>query len=133
MGLESFSHGYGQCAFHIVLVPKYRHRIFVDLGIKSCCERALRETASRIGCQVYALQVGADHVHIFIGLHPDCSVSEMICLLKCNSARRLFLEHPELKSKLWKGHLWSRGKFYRSIGQVNAETIKRYIEQSEHQ
>ena len=43
MGLESFSHGYGQCAFHIVLVPKYRHKLFVDLGIKTCCENALRE------------------------------------------------------------------------------------------
>jgi putative transposase len=45
----------------------------------------------------------------------------------------LFLEFPELKSMFWKGHLWSRGKFYRSIGQVNGETIKRYIEQSKHQ
>jgi putative transposase len=116
MDLKSFSHGYGQCAFHIVLVPKYRHRLFVDLGIKSCCEVALRETASRSGCQVYALQVGADHVHIFIGLHPACSVSELIRLLKCNSARRLFQEYPALKETLWCGSLWSRGKFYRSIG-----------------
>jgi putative transposase len=133
MGLESFSHGYGQFAFHIVLVPKYRHRIFVDFAIKICCEKALREVASRSGCQLYALQVGADHVHVFVGLHPDCSVSELIRLLKCNSARRLFKEFPELNRKLWRGSLWSRGKFYRSIGQVNAETIKRYIEQSKHQ
>jgi len=132
MGLESFSHGYGQCAFHIVLVPKYRHNIFVDARIKRCCEEALRETAERKGCLVHALEVGSDHVHVFVGLHPDCSVSEIIRLFKCNSARRLFSEHPELKRKLWKGHLWSRGKFYRSIGQVNAETIKRYIEQSKH-
>ena len=133
MDLRSFSHGYGQCAFHIVLVPKYRHKLFVDLGIKSCCERVLRETASRSGCEVFALQVGVDHVHMFVGLHPDCSVSELIRILKCNSARRLFEECPELKRKLWRGSLWSRGKFYRSIGQVNAETIKRYIEQSRHQ
>ena len=133
MGLESFSHGYGQCAFHIVLVPKYRHCIFVDSDVKRCCEQALRATADRVGCQVYALQVGSDHVHIFVGLHPDCSISKLIRLLKCNSARRLFEEYPALKSRLWGGHLWSRGKFYRSIGQVNAETIKRYIEQSKHE
>ncbi|MDT8781902.1 MAG: IS200/IS605 family transposase [Candidatus Bathyarchaeota archaeon] len=133
MDLKSFSHGYGQCAFHIVLVPKYRHRIFVDLGVKSCCEASLRETAFRVGCEVYALQVGVDHVHVFVGLHPSCSVSELIRLLKCNSARCLFLEYPELKLRFWYGSLWSRGKFYRSIGQVNAETIKRYIEESKHQ
>jgi len=105
MGLESFSHGYGQCAFHIVLVPKYRHRLFVDLAIKSCCEKALRETALRVGCEVYALQVGVDHVHIFVGVRPDCSVSELIRLLKCNSARRLFQECPELRFQLWNGSL----------------------------
>ena len=50
MGLASFSHGYGQCVFHIVLVPKYRHCIFVDSGVKGCCEQALRVTADRVGC-----------------------------------------------------------------------------------
>jgi REP element-mobilizing transposase RayT len=28
--LRSFSHGYGQITYHIVLVPKYRYRIFYD-------------------------------------------------------------------------------------------------------
>jgi putative transposase len=133
MDLRFFSHGYGQCAFHIVLVPKYRHCIFVGTEIKRCCEEALRDTARRRGCQVHALQVGPDHVHVFVGMRPDCSVSELVRLFKCNSARRLFQEYPELRSKLWNGHLWSRGKFYRSIGQVNAETIKRYIDQSKRQ
>ncbi len=133
MELKPFNHGYGQCAFHIVLVPKYRHSIFLDAGIKKRCEEVLRETATRISCQVYELQIAPDHVHIFVGLHPECSVSEAIRLLKCNSAKTLFREYPELKKKLWEGHLWSRGKFYRSIGQVTAETIQHYIERSRHQ
>jgi putative transposase len=70
MDLKSFSHGYGQCAFHIVLVPKYRHSIFVDSEIRRCCEEALKETARRRGCQVHALQAGSAHVHIFVGMHP---------------------------------------------------------------
>ena len=65
MDLKSFSHGYGQCAFHIVLVPKYRHGIFVDFGVKSCCEKSLRETVCRFRCEVFVLQVGDDHVHCF--------------------------------------------------------------------
>ena len=132
MGLKSFSHGYGQCAFHIVLVPKYRHSVFVDAEVGRCCEEASMEIALRRGCQVHALQVAPDHVHIFVGVHPGCSVSELIRLFKCDSARKLFLEHPELKRTLRRGHFWSRGKFYRSIGQVNTETIQRYIEQSKH-
>ena len=133
MELEPFSPGYGQCAFHIVLVPKYRHNIFLDAEIKKRCEEALRETAARMDCRVYELQVAPDHVHIFLGLHPERSISEVIRLLKCNSARTLFQEYPGLKKRLWGGHLWSRGKFYRSIGQVTSETIQHYIAGSKSQ
>ena len=55
MDLKSFRHGYGQCAFHIVLVPKYRRGIFVDFGVKSCCEKFLRETVCRLRCEVFVL------------------------------------------------------------------------------
>jgi len=61
-----------------------------------------------------------------------CTVSEAIRLLKCNSARELFREYPELKEKFRRGHFWSDGKFYRSIGQVTAETIQHYIARSVH-
>ncbi|MDR0797386.1 MAG: transposase, partial [Nitrososphaerota archaeon] len=78
--------GYGKCVFHIVLVSTFRCELFVNFGIKSCCETVLRGTAYRLGCDVFVLQVGDDHVHVFVGLHPDCSVFKLINLLKCNSA-----------------------------------------------
>jgi putative transposase len=33
---------------------------------------------------------------------------------------------------LWKGNLRSAGKFYRSVGNVTADTIKHYINESQH-
>ena len=50
------------------------------LGLKAVVKK-LRETARRLRCEVYALQVGDDHVHVFVGLRPDCSVSKLIGLL----------------------------------------------------
>jgi len=132
MALERSSHGYGQCAYHIVLVPRYRHRIFLDHSLQKRCEELLREIAAIEGYKVYELQVAPDHVHIFLGLKPTHSVSLAIRELKCNSARMLLSEFPELKKNCWAGHLWSSGKFYRSIGQVTAETIQHYIVRSAH-
>lgn len=132
MALEPSSHGYGQCAYHIVLVPRYRHKIFMDTKLQKRCEDLLKEIASNHGLRIFELQVASDHVHIFLALKPIQSVSEAICLLKCNSARMLFAEFPELKKQFWSGHLWSDGKFYRSIGQVTAETIQHYIARSAH-
>jgi putative transposase len=90
------------------------------------------EKTIREGYQVFELQVAPDHVHLFLGIGPTCSVSEAIRLLKCNTARELFREYAELKKKFWSGHFWSDGKFYRPIGQVTAETIQHYIARSSH-
>jgi putative transposase len=132
MALEHHSHGYGQCAYHIVLVPKYRHRVFLDPRIKKRCEELLRSEAAREGYKVHELQVAPDHVHLFLGIGPTRSVSEAIRLLKCNTARELLREYPDLKKKFWAGRFWSSGKFYRSIGQVTADTIQHYIARSSH-
>jgi len=43
----------------------------------------------------------------------------------------LFKLHPELKKRYWGGSLWSSGKFFRSVGNVTADTIKHYIEESQ--
>jgi putative transposase len=115
-----------------VLVPRYRHKIFLDAELQKRCEALLREIVANHGFRVFELQVAYDHVHIFLGLKPTQPISEAIRLLKCNSARTLFAEHPELKTKFWTGHFWSSGKFYRSIGQVTTETIQHYIARSVH-
>lgn len=70
MALEHHSHGYGQCAYHIVLVPRYRHRVFLDARIKKRCEELLRSEAAREGYRVHELQVAPDHVHLFLGIGP---------------------------------------------------------------
>jgi len=127
MALEPLSHGYGQCAYHIVLVPRYRHRVFLDASLQKRCEELLRNDAAREGFLIYELQVAPDHVHLFLGIGPTQSISEAIRQLKCNSARTLFKEYPELKKKFWLRRFWSSGKFYRSIGQVTAETIQHYM------
>lgn len=132
MALDRHSHGYGQCAYHIVLVPRYRHRVFLDPSVKKRCEELLREKSAREGYKVHELQVAPDHVHIFLGIGPSQSVSEAIRQLKCNTARQLFREYPALKENFWTGRFWSSGKFYRSIGQVTAETIQHYIARSSH-
>jgi len=39
----------------------------------------------------------------------------------------MFKLHPELKRRYWGGRLWSSGKFFRSVGNVTADTISHYI------
>jgi putative transposase len=130
MDLMSVSHGFGQISFHVVFCPKYRYKILVD-EIKSECERVLNEVAYKYGFVIHELQVMSDHVHIFVGFKPNVCVSHVVNLLKGVSARMLFQKFPQLRKTYRKGHLWSRGKFYRSVGNVTADTIKHYIATSQ--
>jgi len=51
--------------------------------------------------------------------------------LKGKSARRVLQRFPELKSRATRGKLWSRSRSYfvATVGNVTAETIKRYVKE----
>jgi putative transposase len=129
--LHSFSHGYGQITYHIVLVPKYRYSIFYNKRIKKDCELILINICAKNGYKIHAMEVVGNHIHLFLEFHPSNSLSEVIQYLKGGSSYSLFKLHPDLKKRYWGGSLWSNGKFYRSVGNVTADTIKHYIKESQ--
>jgi REP element-mobilizing transposase RayT len=46
---------------------------------------------------------------VFVSVPPRIGIPVMVCVLKCNSAKVLFLDFPQLKLRLWGGYLWSEG------------------------
>jgi putative transposase len=129
--LYSFSHGYGQITYYIVLVPKYRYNIFYNKQIKKDCELILINICAKNGYKIHAMEVVDNHVYLFLEFHPSSSLSKVIQYLKGGSSYRLFRLHPDLKNQYWGGSLWSNGKFHRSVGNVTADTIKHYIKKSQ--
>ena len=55
-------------------------------------------------------------------------MTKYINSIKGVSSRKLFLEFPEIKLKLWKGHLWSRPYCLLTTGQTTLDILKRYVE-----
>ncbi len=131
MSLRSFSHAFGESNYHIVLVPKYRRDIFKNIDAARGCKLIFREIAEKYRYKILALEVMEDHIHLFLEIHPTHSLSLTFQLFKGISARMLFLRFPSLKKKLWGGHLWSKGKFFRSVGEVTSERIEFYIKESQ--
>ena len=130
MHLVSVSHGFGQISFHVVFCPKYRYKILVD-EVKSFCEQVFMDVARKYGFVIHELEVMCDHVHLFVGFKPNMCVSRVVNLFKGISARLLFQRFPHLRNIYRRGHLWSRSKFYRSVGNVTADTVKHYIAKSQ--
>lgn len=55
-------------------------------------------------------------------------MTKYINSIKGVSSRILFQEFPEIKLKLWKGHLWSRSYCILTAGQTTLDVLKRYVE-----
>ena len=129
-GIKKFSHSVGQNAFHLVWKPKWSWDVFKFPWVRKDCETILRKAVSRYGMHIYELEIMPDHIHIFVEIPPKISVSKALQLLKGYSAYKLFRKHPWLRRYFRTGHFWSPGKFFRSVGNVTAETIQHYIAES---
>ena len=72
--------------------------------------------------------VSPDHVHVLVSAPPQLAASKLVQYLKGRSSRRLQDEFGELRKRYWGQHLWARGYFCATVGAVDEETIKQYIE-----
>jgi putative transposase len=89
--------------------------------------RALIEAkAAELHCEIVALEVMPDHVHLFVKTRPKDSPSFIANQFKGFTSRTLRREFPSLRSRL--PTLWSRSYFVASVGAVSADTVQRYID-----
>lgn len=120
-----------QIAYHVVWCPKYRKTI---LGgeIAEELSQEIDDICRKRGWTVISKEIQPDHIHLFLITPPAIAVADALKLLKGITARRLFQKFPALKQKLFGGHLWSPSYYVGTAGNVSAETIRKYIERTEH-
>lgn len=117
-----------EIGIHLVFCTKYRKKIFNDLA-EIELKHILSQTCAEYNWKIQALEIMPDHVHLFIQIGPNDIPVEISRTLKSISAVHIFNMFPKLKGrKFWGSGLWSRGTYYGSVGNVNEETIKKYIE-----
>ena len=71
-----------------------------------------------------------DHGHL-LSTPPSKSLSKLLQYIKGKSSRKLLQEFEHLRKRYWGGHLWARGYFAVTVGNVHSEDIQRYIEEQE--
>jgi putative transposase len=121
------SHAVWDCKYHLVWITKYRYAVLVgDVGLRA--RELLREIARSLEMTIYAGAINRDHVHLLIGIPPHVSVSRAVQYLKGKSSHKLLSEFAVLKKRYWGQHLWARGYWVASSGNVTDEVWKKYIE-----
>jgi len=129
MEFKKLSHCVYHCEYHLVLVSKYRRKIFNE-GIFAYFEIKINEIRKHyplIECKT--VNHDQDHIHLLISIPPTMSVGNAIRIIKSNTATSLKQKFPFLKELYWgTDGIWSDGYFATTVG-INEKMIKQYIEQ----
>ncbi len=133
MDLVSGSHSIGQNLYHLEWCPKYRYNMFRHEENKKLCETILHDVAKRHHIIITEMSVMPDHIHMVVELPTTMSVSQAFHFLKGTSSHELFKQKPNFRHRYPRGHLWSPGKFYRTVGDADAETVIQYVRKHQFQ
>ena len=122
------SHSVYDLKYHLVWITKYRKPVL--RGEKADRARVLiREICKALDVEIIKGHISRDHVHLFVSVPPHLSVSKLVQYLKGKSSRKLLAESKSLSRKFWGCHMWARGYFVASSGNVTDEVIMKYIEE----
>jgi putative transposase len=111
----------------MVWSTKYRCKVLVG-PIRDRLLKLHEDIAEDKGVVLRAQEVMPDYVHLFITAHPKFSPSQLAKIFKGITAKVLFEEYPELRQKLYRGHLWNPSYYCGTMGDVTRDVIERYIE-----
>ena len=111
---------------HRVWITKYRKPVlFGDVAVR--VRVLIREIYKFLDVEILKGHVSKDHVHLFVSVPPQLSVSKMVGRLKSKTSRKLLAENRKLSKQFWGRHLWAGGYFAASSGNVTDDVIMHYI------
>ena len=122
------SHTVYDLKYHLVWITKYRKPVLRG-EIAERVRELIREICKTKDVEIIKGHISNDHVHIFVSVPPHISVSQLMQAIKGKTSRKLMMEYKRLSKAFWGRHMWARGYFVASSGNVTDEVIMKYIEE----
>ena len=127
MKLDNNNHSVFAMYYHLILVVKYRRRVFDDT-ISDYAKSVFERLAPGYNITLLEWNHDVDHVHIMFKAQPNTELSKFINAYKSASSRLIKRDYPEVRKKLWKEYFWSQSFCLITTGGASAEVIRKYIE-----
>lgn len=127
MGYRHGAHTVFEIHVHLVWTTKYRKGVLGgEVGLR--VRELIRQVCRDEDVEIIKGHVAKDHVHLFVSIPPQVTISRLVGRVKGSSSHKLLHEFSHLRRKFWGQHLWARGYFCVSSGNVTDEVIAKYIE-----
>lgn len=121
------SHAVWDVKYDIIWVTQYRYKVLRgEIAVRT--RDLLRQICHGRDVVIVQGAVSPDHVHMLVSVPRQLAPAKLVQYMKGKSSRMLQDEFPQLKKRYWGQHLWAHGYFCASVGAVDEDTIKRYIE-----
>ena len=126
---QSLSHTAWDCKYHVIFIPKCRHRVLYA-QLRTHLGEVFRNLAAQRESRIVEGHLMPDHVHMLISIPPKYSVAQVIGYIKGKSAIHIARTYGERKRNFVGEHFWARGYFVSTVGQ-DETTIREYIKKQE--
>ena len=128
MNLDNNAHSVFLLNYHLVLVIKYRRKVFDD-NISSRAKEIFEYISPKYNITLQEWNHDEDHVHILFETSPQTQLSKLINNYKTVTSRLIRKEFSkQLEQYYWKPYFWSDSYFISSVSENSLHTIKQYIQ-----
>lgn len=113
--------------YHLILVVKYRKKVFTNNEIVERTKELMRKISAENDVEVINQECGDDHIHLMISTKPTTQLTKYVNLLKGHSARALRKEY-DFSDVLYGDSFWSDSYYLATCGNVSLDTLYNYID-----
>jgi len=121
------SHAVYSLRYHFIFITKYRKPALRG-EIGQSVRELIREICRGMDIEIVKGHIRPDHVHLLLSVPPKWSPSRVMQAIKGKTSHRLLRDYRKMRKEFWGHHLWGRGYFVASTGNVSEEMIADYID-----
>jgi len=130
MGYSTGSYTVFHHRYHIVWITKYRYKVLHG-ELRERIRTIIRQVCGELGATIISVVLSKEHVHMFVEILRQINVSDFVRRVKGRSSHRVQMEFPDLRKRYRGRHLWGRGYFCTTSGNITDDAILQYLESHE--
>ena len=131
--LQSSAHSKHLILYHLIFVAKYRRKIFANKSFGEDLKNEFIAIAKKYDFSIDTIELDyskPDHIHLLARSIPSLSPYQIVRVLKQEANICAWKSYETyLKTFYWKSrHLFTRGYYCCSVGNVSAQQVTEYLE-----
>ena len=113
--------------YHFVFITKFRKPVLKG-EVAARLRELVREICRSNDIEILKGHIRPTHVHLMLSVPPSLAPSKVMQAIKGKTSHHMLKDSRLLRKEFWGRHLWARGYFVATTGNVTDEVIEKYIE-----